>query len=162
MKLCSFEGCDRKSYSLSLCHSHYNQQYLGRELTPLRKRAQSYATPEQILDTWLDKNGECWLWLGDTWNGYGKTAYKGKRMYAHRLAYSTWVGDIDETMVIHHKCSTRTCCNPDHLQLTTHHDNTAEMFARRAYEAEIKQLKEENKRLKARIKNLEKKLDVGT
>ncbi|WP_328691422.1 HNH endonuclease [Streptomyces phaeochromogenes] len=35
---CSFEGCENPAGSNGLCRSHYMQQYLGKELTPLRKK----------------------------------------------------------------------------------------------------------------------------
>jgi hypothetical protein len=114
---------------------------------------------EELLDKWLDKTGDCWLWTGDTWKGYGKTAYKGKKWMAHRLSYTFYVEEIDPTTVIHHKCANRTCCNPDHLQAVSHIDNVAEMMGRTAYKKEIKQLKQENAKLRAAVKKLEKQLN---
>lgn len=36
-KQCSFSECDAYAFSKGLCVGHYQQQYKGRELTPLRK-----------------------------------------------------------------------------------------------------------------------------
>lgn len=36
MKTCGFDGCDRRHAAKGLCAGHYQQQYLGRELTPFR------------------------------------------------------------------------------------------------------------------------------
>ncbi len=33
--LCSFEGCERKSRTLTLCDGHYQQRRHGKDLTPI-------------------------------------------------------------------------------------------------------------------------------
>lgn len=38
MKVCSFEGCERKAVAKGLCFSHRRQQKEGKELTPIRQR----------------------------------------------------------------------------------------------------------------------------
>lgn len=35
---CGFEPCHKEAYCKGLCRGHYNQQWLGRPLTPLRIR----------------------------------------------------------------------------------------------------------------------------
>jgi heme oxygenase len=40
----------------------------------------------------------------------------------------------------HHACANTTCVNPDHLQPVTHRENIAEMMARKAYVARIREL----------------------
>jgi hypothetical protein len=117
------------------------QNVRGVELVPIRKSAQKGLSAEDYLDFWLDKSGDCWNWTGaKTAEVYGQAWFRGKSILAHRFAYETLVGPITEGSVVHHKCANRSCCNPDHLELTTHHDNLAEMFARRAYEARIAEL----------------------
>ena len=44
---CSFEGCEKTESSRGLCSGHYQQNLLGRELTPLQKVEKSY-----INDDW--------------------------------------------------------------------------------------------------------------
>lgn len=36
MKICSFEGCDRKVYAKALCRAHYDQRLRGSELKPIK------------------------------------------------------------------------------------------------------------------------------
>jgi hypothetical protein len=59
---------------------------------------------------------DCWIWPhGKSAAGYGRT----EGIYVHRLAYEQWVGPIPEGMAIHHRCHTRACFNPEHLEAVT-------------------------------------------
>lgn len=71
----------------------------------------------------VDPNTGCWNWTGAATNiGYGILKVKGKNIYAHRFAYETFKGSINNLFVMH-KCDNRKCCCPDHLFLGTHLDN---------------------------------------
>lgn len=72
-----------------------------------------------------EPNSGCWLWIGARNNhGYGKTCAHGSRhAYAHRLAYTTLVGDIPPGLVLDHLCRTTCCCNPAHLEPVTFAEN---------------------------------------
>lgn len=86
----------------------------------------------------------CWVFNGKLrGKSYGAFWLDGKERYAHRAAYTIFVGQIPDDGFIHHKCSNRLCCNPEHLQCTTWNDNLAEMFSRQAMLRRIKKL--ENK-----------------
>lgn len=149
MKTCSFEGCDRKYDCNGLCKTHNKQIADGKCLTAVKDRLPQ---TERFLSK-LDKSGDCWIWTGYKLNGYGRFDINDRnKIYAHRYAYNLWVGEVPDDSVVHHKCSNRACCNPDHLQLTTQQDNLAEMFARRAYEKRIAELE-------ARVAQLEKELN---
>ena len=39
-------------------------------------------------------------------------------------------GEIPKGLLVMHKCDTRACCNPDHLQLGTQKDNMADCAAK--------------------------------
>lgn len=66
----------------------------------------------------------CWRWTGcKTRKNYGRFHYAGKTRWSHRLSYAMFVGPIPEGMTVDHKCFNAWCCNPDHLQLLTYHDN---------------------------------------
>ena len=97
----------------------------------------------------LNKISNCWIW-NKTSNdkGYGKTKVHGKTVRVHRLSYELYVGPIPEGAIVHHKCSTTSCFNPEHLQCTSHIQNSAEMLQRRWYISKIKELEEEIKLLK--------------
>lgn len=71
----------------------------------------------------IDDNG-CWLWTGAIQNsGYGMLGRGGQKYLAHRFAYTMLVGEIPDGMDIDHKCRVRRCCNPDHLEPVTRHEN---------------------------------------
>ncbi len=73
----------------------------------------------------------CWLWTaGKTGPGYGQLLLGSKPMLAHRYSYELYVGSIPKGMVVRHKCDTRSCVNPDHLELGTVADNNRDMIDR--------------------------------
>jgi len=66
----------------------------------------------------------CKEWYGaKNSEGYGTTTYKGKIIYAHRLAWIKKNGDIPKGMYICHKCDNPSCYNINHLFLGTPKDN---------------------------------------
>lgn len=79
--------------------------------------------------------GECWVWTGrQNRNGYGRLHYQGDEKMAHRVAYEVFTGPIPEGMLLDHRCRTRCCVNPAHLEPVTHSVNTlrgqAKLFGR--------------------------------
>lgn len=80
----------------------------------------------------LAENG-CWLWEGylDP-SGYGRIKH-GTLQYAHRLMWALENGPIPKGMVVRHLCDNRRCCNPEHLAIGTHKDNSQDR--ERAYKA---------------------------
>lgn len=56
-------------------------------------------------------------------NGYVRLTIKGKKWYAHRLAWTQAHGPIPEGMDICHKCDNRRCINVEHLFVGTRLDN---------------------------------------
>jgi hypothetical protein len=75
--------------------------------------------------------GDCWLWKGKVLGDYGRFYYKGKRWYAHRLAWE-WTNqqEIPPGMRVLHTCDEPSCVNPAHLQLGTQADNMRQMRER--------------------------------
>lgn len=67
---------------------------------------------------------ECWVWTaGKDVNGYGNFHGKYIREGAHRTSYKLSHGDIENGMVICHRCDNPPCVRPDHLFSGTVQDN---------------------------------------
>ena len=81
----------------------------------------------------VDKRGpnECWICTATAPNGrypHLKTGVNGKSIQASRADYILCVGPIPKGKIVRHDCTaTRdfpACCNPRHLKLGTHKQNT--------------------------------------
>lgn len=100
----------------------------ARETLLARLRARIGRDP----DDWT----KCWTWAGGTSDfGYGIMKApvdlghgKLKNWVAHRLLYALLIQDIPDGMLVLHRCDNPPCCNPRHLFLGTHKDNTQDMI----------------------------------
>lgn len=86
---------------------------------PVTERIERLSMPEP--------NSGCWLWVGRVDQcGYGMAWNDGRdNRSAHRLSYEAFVGPIPEGFELDHKCRTRCCVNPSHLEPVTHAINMA-------------------------------------
>lgn len=74
---------------------------------------------------------ECWDWTASIAStGYGQFNLGGKITRAHRVSYMLHKGPITDGLWVLHKCDVRSCVNPDHLFLGTHHDNDMDREAK--------------------------------
>lgn len=70
----------------------------------------------------------CWPWTAGKANGgYGAIRYNGSIYRAHRIAWTIANGAIPQGMLVLHKCDNPPCCNPAHLFIGTHKDNSQDM-----------------------------------
>jgi hypothetical protein len=90
-------------------------------------------TPGLFRAKLVPVDGECLTYTG-TRNkaGYGfvQVMIKGRRypILAHRLAWVLEHGrEIPADKIICHRCNNPSCCNPKHLYLGTHQDNSDDM-----------------------------------
>lgn len=77
-------------------------------------------------------NKGCWEWQRSTdKRGYGliKHRFLGPDwMYTHRAMWYCERGPIPHNMILLHSCDNPKCCNPAHLRLGTHKENTQDML----------------------------------
>ena len=110
MKICTFNGCDKKHSAKGLCHGHRKQQLLGRELSPLLHQ---YKNPQCLVDfcdsprysrglctghysqqqrgkefTELQQRGEGTI----DKNGYRRISINGQWFYQHRFVMEQHLG----------------------------------------------------------------------
>ncbi len=80
----------------------------------------------------INKSPEaCHEWVGGRCGEYGQFHYKGRGVYAHRVAYMlanntelpSQRTNKDNVCVLH-SCDNTLCCNPSHLTIGSHLDNT--------------------------------------
>lgn len=77
----------------------------------------------------MDNPRGCWEWTAGVFdNGYGSFRMDAKNYRAHRLAWSICNGEIPDGMIVMHTCDNPLCCNPTHLKIGTHRENTLDMY----------------------------------
>ena len=77
------------------------------------------------FEKYIDKSGECWLWTGYCGKkGYGLFGFEGKRWLCHRFSYFLANSELPASpLIVRHKCRSRNCVNPDHLESGTPSEN---------------------------------------
>lgn len=74
---------------------------------------------------------ECWLWQGIKNRGYASFSVNGKEVRAHRWIYNQVFGSVPKGYDVHHKCNTKSCVNPYHLEAVTRFENMREAAGRK-------------------------------
>lgn len=79
--------------------------------------------PERSIrgdDYRIDPETGCWIWIKKfSPRGYGEVDINGVNKRAHRWYYEQAKGPIPDGHLLHHRCHTRACVNPDHLEPLT-------------------------------------------
>lgn len=106
-----------KGTSYDYLPGHHLPRLWQQNTQPLAERLQRWTRP--------DPSG-CWLWIGaKTSKGYGHLSQgRGKKEYAHRVAYVLAYGAIPAGYVIDHLCRTPACVNPAHLEAVPPRQNS--------------------------------------
>lgn len=81
------------------------------------------------------KSDYCWNWIACiSSDGYGKFSLKRKNktvtLRSHRVSYFLTYGEINDKLLICHKCDNKKCINPEHLFEGTVKDNILDAKAK--------------------------------
>jgi hypothetical protein len=75
---------------------------------------------------------DCWEWtLAPGSSGYGLSKRRDRLDYAHRIAYTEFVGPIPGGCQVDHLCFNHICVNPDHLEAVTQLVNLQRMHLKK-------------------------------
>lgn len=80
----------------------------------------------------LDSN--CWDWQAFRHkDGHGQFKIEGVLYYAHRVSYILAHGDLDDEILVRHRCNRAQCVNPAHLETGTIYENMQDRKAAGGY-----------------------------
>tara|TARA_R110000868_G_scaffold295864_1_gene556149 strand:+ start:9 stop:389 length:381 start_codon:yes stop_codon:yes gene_type:complete len=68
----------------------------------------------------------CQIWMGALQGAYGVISIDGKLKLAHRVAVKLDGRKLPDDLCVRHICKTKSCVNPEHLQVGTLKENQAD------------------------------------
>ena len=81
-------------------------------------------TMQRVMKKVAELPSGCWVWLGLRMSvGYGRIRDDGRDDGVHRVVYRYLVGEIPLGYEVDHLCRNPLCCNPQHLEAVTPHEN---------------------------------------
>lgn len=84
------------------------------------------------LDRYDVTSEGCWLWLGPlNKDGYAAVWAYGQIRGAHRVMFEREVELVPTGMQLDHLCNTKSCINPEHLEIVTASENMRRYWARK-------------------------------
>lgn len=126
-KVCSVDGCERKTHARGWCAPHWRRWYKHGDVDAGTPIAPTNAPVADRLWARVDRSGgadACWPFMGYRIGGYGQISPgKGIRRLAHRVAWELANGPIPSGLSVCHTCDNPPCCNPAHLWLGTQSEN---------------------------------------
>jgi hypothetical protein len=108
---------------------------------------------ERIKSRCVRNERGCLVWTGaKTYDrhhplGYGQIWLNGANARVHRLMWSLVNGPIPEGFIVMHTCDNPPCCEPTHLVIGSHADNTADKV-RKGRQARVRVCSERNGKAK--------------
>lgn len=140
---CVVSRCEGKHAGYGYCKKHLYRFQMNGDPLVVRHHVDTGTVEERFWKKVKPGPDGCQLWGGAklpdpklpaeerygmwTWDEDGRTL----RKLAHRYAYERVKGTIPEGVQLHHTCARRGCVNPEHLQLATALENTAESLQRK-------------------------------
>lgn len=134
MKICKFDGCERRAVSKGYCDKHYRRLLKRGDVNDSGSRKVSEGDAvERFHDKYDKKENGCWIWSASTRPNakgqlYGRHHNEfGKSEGAHRFSYRVHNNEDISGKFVCHKCDTPLCVNPEHLFLSDHIGNMKDM-----------------------------------
>lgn len=132
MRICSIDGCGKKTLARGMCSAHYAKQRKYGDPLEARQAQLHGLTLVERWSAYVQKCTGCWEWQGfrDT-NGYGRLNIKNVPVLAHRVAWEIFRGTITPEQHVLHRCDNPRCVRPEHLFLGDQAANNADKIAKK-------------------------------
>ena len=135
MRICTFEGCERKHYQKGYCTRHDSQNKRGRlGLVKERELRPQGMNRTEIVEYWLNRATQqpapyadmvqpCQVLPSNEKDGYVRVGYDGGEVRLHRFVYEVTRGTLPDHFFVNHHCDVPNCINPNHLYMGTAKEN---------------------------------------